>query len=64
MNKKQLIVAWVMGILISFFLLQCLADVMWTDSPWIFNVQYAIFTSLPVLIIGSLLIYTLRDREK
>lgn len=64
MNKKQLIVAWVMGALISVFSLQGLADVLWTDTTWTDDIEIFLFSSLPVLIIGGLLIYTLRDKKK
>ena len=57
MNKKQLIVSWVMGILISmvaFF--GGRENLFWVTS-------YLIQFALPILIIGGLLIYTLRNKK-
>lgn len=56
MNKKQLIVAWVMGILIAWDFLALAGN--WNDFA------EALMVSIPILIIGSLLIYTLRDKKK
>jgi len=53
MNKKQLIIAWVMGIWISILSLDFSND---------FDEFLRI--SIPVLIIGGLLIYTLRDKKE
>jgi len=56
MNKKQLIVAWVMGILlsfISFLLTQSSSEIL----------QYLGMT-IPIIIIGSLLIHTFREKKK
>lgn len=74
MNKKQLIVAWVIvGFLciewICVFLfykeiLYRLGGFTLTRSYNFQGVNLLIFFSFPILIIGSLLIYTLRDKKK
>ena len=76
MNKKQLIVAWVMGIIISVVLIVTpkmyyaengyingsfsIVDKLAPLTNWSIVLNY----SLIVLIIGGLLIYTLRDKKK
>ena len=77
MNKKQLIVAWVMGIYLCIFIFykqyvypQIMTKIKLGLEPSYLTkslapiypfVYYSIF---PVLILGSLLIYTLRDKKK
>jgi hypothetical protein len=92
MNKKQLIVAWGMGILIS---LSCifmpntfsLKKAIYDDKTWpstLIGYKYGFFINndrrelrwpvitynrllgrvFPILILGGLLIYTLRDKKK
>jgi len=67
MNKKQLIVAWVVGIMViyicGFMLMQA-----FVNTQMNLNVHYNVFQTfilmaLPPLIIGGLLIYTLRWRR-
>jgi hypothetical protein len=73
MNKKQLIVAWIMGILI------CISSYHSYYRPHVLSIWYAetgkepksyisvnqlILRTIPILIIGSLLIYSLRDKKK
>ena len=53
MNKKQLIVAWIMSI-VSF-------PIFWNSC---FSLSECIRITIPILILGGLLIYTLRDKEK
>ncbi len=63
MNKKQLMVAWVMGIIITIILLYC-SD--WRIDKLIhpaFILTWFVYT-LVILIFGGLLIYTLRDKKK
>lgn len=58
MNKKQLIVIWVMGISISIVAYKTGGDnIFWSLS-------YLLKFGFPILIIGGLLIYTLRDKKK
>lgn len=75
MNKKQLIFAWGMGILI-FISIVLIPQINWkrpTSEQDKINIQQTItkrnrlyFIYLPsiILIIGSLLIYALRDKKK
>jgi hypothetical protein len=58
MNKKQLIVAWVMGIIIS------LVWALWWLDPATTTPRCLLVSHIITLIIGSLLIYTLRGKEK
>lgn len=65
MNKKQLIVAWIVAILLSIIAL----SVDYHQYRKAFGERYFSFEELikfglPVLIIGGLLIYTLRDKKK
>jgi len=71
MNKKQLIVAWVMGIILFVvwglifsnygeITIHFAASRESISSP----INLLFFLSYPILIIGSLLIYTLRDKKK
>ena len=66
MNKKQLIAAWVIAIVIfvspfivGFYLLD---KIMFSDLG--FSVFLFFSIVMPILIIGSLLIYTLRDKKR
>ncbi len=56
MNKKQLIIAWVMGILIAWDFLALVGD--WNDFA------EALMVSIPILVIGSLSVYTLRNKKE
>lgn len=58
MNRNQLIVAWVMGIVIS--LVWCF---WWWDSTTT-TPRCLLVSHIVTLVIGSLLIYTLRDKKK
>ncbi|MFH1578402.1 MAG: hypothetical protein ABIC18_04965 [Candidatus Omnitrophota bacterium] len=58
MNKKQLIVAWVMGIGIS--LVWCL----WWFDPITTTPRCLLVSHIVILVIGSLSVYTLRDKKK
>ena len=64
MNKKQLIVAWAMGILVVLSIL----FPMWKITDYIDALPslktYAFEQIGIILIIGGLLIYTLRDKKK
>lgn len=51
MNKNQLRVAWMMGVIISL-------------SAVDFYLDRFLSTAIPTLIIGGLLIYTVRDKKK
>lgn len=77
MNKKQLIIIWIMGIIIclSFITtprkyivhLQGMVAEFDTPKPASYSVmkwEQPIITSIVTLILGSLLIYTLRDKKK
>jgi hypothetical protein len=75
MNKKQLIVAWVMVLSYCLTLLYFLGryhyiiSVNKQEGEKLFVLFYGVFKVItmyfvPVLIIGSLLIYTLRDKKK
>ena len=79
MNKKQLIVAWVVGILICLVLLPLHPKRRWTVVGTSFVEiakelkgikkeqevrRYMMQKSLIILIIGGLLIYTLKDKKK
>lgn len=55
MNKKQLVVAWAMGIIISITMFVGMSD---------YGSREVMAFCMPVLIIGGLLIYTLRDKKK
>ncbi|GEM_PF-3553100 len=55
MNKKQLIVAWITGLLISFV---CLNP---SRNGWRIDFAETILHMIPILIIGILLIFTLRN---
>lgn len=68
MNKKQLIVAWIAGILICYICGFTIIG-MFINSKTSPDVHYSgwqpfMLLLLPLLIIGSLLIYTLRLRRK
>jgi hypothetical protein len=78
MNKKQLIVAWVIGIIICILIISTPKEYLMRSSSggyykvsipnpytitkiqWDFVLRYSLVT----LIIGGLLIYTLRDKKK
>lgn len=62
MNKKQLIVAWGIGIVISGVFIYQFNYFSYRYIPQAF--MRSIGFSIPVLIIGGLLIYTLRDKKK
>ena len=72
MNKKQLIVAWVTGILISLVCVIMSSEITIGDSGLCGLFKYypaaaiakIIFLIIPLVIIGGLLIYTLRDKKK
>ena len=77
MNKKQLIVAWIMGVIICFVLflgtqsiyygqLYGIGEYKWQFVSLPVGIIFQIIISyiIPILIIGSLLIYTLRDKKK
>ena len=59
MNKKQLIAAWIMGILLSVIAFNVAVDGYYFKLDINFLFKYG----LPVIIIGGLSIYTLRDRK-
>jgi|GEM_PF-7035903 predicted negative regulator of RcsB-dependent stress response len=61
MNKKQLIVLWVMGIIISIGWWCWSANVGQYKSQ---STPYLIGTHMTTLIIGGLLIYTLKNKKK
>jgi len=75
-NKKQLIVAWVMGIIISWICIYSIPTRPLEQNKWIERLPiYSIYTNridfslliietIPILIIGGLLIYTLRSKKK
>jgi hypothetical protein len=79
MNKKQLIVAWIIGILVclTLFLVPkkyCFhaqeGSKLYFDDPTGYNYLETVLrweeivpTSLTILIIGSLTIYSLRDKQ-
>ena len=58
MNRNQLAVAWVMGIVI------CLVWTLWWFNPTITTPRCLLVSHIVTLIIGSLSIYTLRDKKK
>jgi len=79
MNKKQLVVAWVMGILICLSLLLTPRKYTvklgqgyqaWFDKPDyeescpVLRTDLILPQVISILVIGSLLIYTLRDKKK
>ena len=74
MNKKQLVVAWIMAIAICYILLNAPKVYYEGYSGYKRNNSYekvltpdwnvAAQNSIPVLLIGGLLIYTLRTRRK
>lgn len=71
MNKKQLIVAWIMGISISFILIITPkvnyiqnSYIKYKDTqPAVTNWSLVLNYSLIILIIGGLLVYTFRDKK-
>lgn len=71
MNKRQLIVAWVAGIIMSIILLAVPKVSFIKNSylqydetyPPVANWSIILNYSLIILIIGGLLIYTLRDKK-
>jgi len=71
MNKKQLIVAWAIGLTISIMIFSVNRswaggidfEISFKNTP-IFGFLDLFRWRLPILIIGSLLIYTLRDKKK
>jgi len=68
MNKNQLIIAWVMGILISLCFvvapyLNLIDDYARYGQSMRVHMYY-FQTTAPLLILGGLLIYTLRDKKK
>jgi len=58
MNRNQLAVAWVMGTVI------CLVWTMWWFDPTTTTHRCLLVSHIITLIIGSLSIYTLRDKKK
>ena len=68
MNKKQIIVAWATGILISIAFIAApffdLIDIFPYGHSSNRLLMYYLQTVIPIVIIGSLLIYTLRDKKK
>ena len=68
MNKKQLIVAWIMGVLLSWvfydadYTLQ--SGIRTLDSKFFrFPLTDVFRFGMPILIIGGLLIYTLKNKK-
>lgn len=63
MNRKQLIVAWAIAILLS--LVALFADYYRYSAPMqkIFTIEDLLKFGIPILICGGLLIYTLRDKK-
>ena len=66
MNKKRLIVAWATGVITAII---CLNPARYRvgsgfNSYLRTDVGRTIFYIIPVLIIGGLLLYTLRDKKK
>lgn len=67
MNKKQLIIAWVIGIiflLFSLFMGAVSLDEISSDmfKGWLFALLFV--SVIPISVIGGLSIYTLRDKKK
>jgi hypothetical protein len=63
MNKNQLIVGWVMGILVVLSILFPIKAIIDYEFGFSFK-NYRLGQIAVVLIIGGLLIYTLRDKKK
>jgi len=67
MNKKQLIAIWVMGILISIAFIAAsffdLIDTFPYGNSSIRLLMYYLQTVIPIVTVGSLLIYSLRDNK-
>jgi len=57
MNKKQLTVAWGMGLVI------CLVWVLWWFDPTTTTPRCLLVSHIIAFIIGGLLIYSLRDKK-
>jgi hypothetical protein len=62
MNKKQLVVAWVIGVVISFWFILLGLCTLDNSVDFALTILYGFVT--PVIILGSLLLYTLRDKKK
>ena len=58
MNRKQLIAAWVTGIVV------CLVWAMWWFDPLTTTPRCLLVSHIVTLIIGGLSIYSLRDEKK
>lgn len=58
MNRKQLAVAWAMGIIIT------LVWALWWFNPIITTPRCLLVSHIITFVIGSLLIYTLSDKKK
>jgi len=63
MNRKQLIVVWLMGILIILSLLFPIQEIRDYEFGSTFK-DYRFEQIVVILIIGSLLIYALREKKK
>lgn len=68
MNKKQLVILWLMGILLSWIFIS--ADytlqtglMSLDDKPFRFPLKDIFRFGMPILVIGSLLVYTLKDKK-
>jgi ABC-type dipeptide/oligopeptide/nickel transport system permease component len=60
MNKKQLTVAWGIGLIIGFIFIANVGSRLSEIQSLILSFE----VTIPVLIIGCLLIYTLKDKKK
>ncbi len=67
MNKKQIIVAWVTVVIITVRLIMPVRGPSLVRRYGVrgdINIELTLFYMLPILLIGGLLIYTLRDKKK
>ena len=67
MNKKQLIIVWITGVLIILICLNAPTMVGGYKLPGVFHeidLPRTILSIIAVLILGGLTIYTVRDKKK
>jgi hypothetical protein len=65
LNKKQLIVVLVMGAVFGLFYIYTVFTIpVYTSLEFIYAFKFMLSYTIPILIIGGLLIYILSDKKK